>query len=235
MHGKAIRFGLAAVKGVGEGAVEAIQAARAAGGPFLSVTDFCTRVDGRKVNSKVLEALVKSGAFDGIAQKNGVSRAKLFTAVAAALARAAEAQRDRESGQTSLLSLLGGGSAANPAPQPMEDAYDPAAEEWLPRERLSYEKRAWAFTSAATPWISSRARCAATPTPTPPPAWSTDRAARSRWVAWCASSRSAWPRAAPANTPSSSSRISWARWSSWWATSASPTSARCSPAVSRCW
>jgi DNA polymerase-3 subunit alpha len=151
MHGKAIRFGLAAVKGVGEGAVEAIQAARAAGGPFLSVTDFCTRVDGRKVNSKVLEALVKSGAFDGIAQKNGVSRARLYTAVAAALARAAEAQRDRESGQTSLLALLGGGSAADPAPQPVDDAYDSSAEEWLPRERLAYEKESLGFYISGHP------------------------------------------------------------------------------------
>ncbi|HEY0706721.1 MAG TPA: DNA polymerase III subunit alpha, partial [Polyangia bacterium] len=79
--GKAIRFGLAAVKGVGEGAVEIIQAARASGGSFSSMIDFCNRVDSRKVNRKVLEALVKSGAFDGIAQKNGVSRAKMFGAI----------------------------------------------------------------------------------------------------------------------------------------------------------
>src|SRR6266404_1557081 len=78
---KAIRFGLGAVKGVGEGAVEVIKAARDEGGPFLSLFDFCKRVDGRKVNRKVLEALVKSGAFDGIAQANAVSRARLHAAI----------------------------------------------------------------------------------------------------------------------------------------------------------
>jgi len=62
-----IRFGLAAVKGVGEGAVEVIRLARVAGGRFLSLVDFCQRVDTRKVNRKTIEALVKAGAFDGIA------------------------------------------------------------------------------------------------------------------------------------------------------------------------
>ena len=149
--GKAIRFGLAAVKGVGEGAVEAIHAARAAGGPFLSMIDFCTRVDARKVNRKVLEALVKSGAFDGIAQKNGVTRARIFTAIAAAMERAAATQRERESGQTSLLALLGGGSAKNPAPEPVDDAYDANVEEWLPRELLSYEKESLGFYISGHP------------------------------------------------------------------------------------
>jgi DNA polymerase-3 subunit alpha len=149
--GKAIRFGLAAVKGVGEGAVEAIQQARAAEGRFRSMTDFCNRVDGRKVNRKVLEALVKSGAFDGIATANGVTRARMFAAIAAAMERAAAAQRERESGQTSLLSLLGGGSASNPAPQPVDDAYDGAVDEWLPRELLAYEKESLGFYISGHP------------------------------------------------------------------------------------
>jgi DNA polymerase-3 subunit alpha len=149
--GKAIRFGLAAVKGVGEGAVEIIQAARKAGGPFLSMTDFCIRVDARKVNRKVLEALVKSGAFDGIAQKNGVTRARIFTAITAAMERAVQTQRERESGQTSLLSLLGGGSAKNPAPEPVDDAYDASMEEWLPRELLVYEKESLGFYISGHP------------------------------------------------------------------------------------
>jgi DNA polymerase-3 subunit alpha len=150
MHGKAIRFGLAAVKGVGEGAVEVIQQARKQGGPYLSATDFCTRVDPRKVNRKVLEALVKSGAFDGVAAKNGVSRAKVFLAIPAALERAAQAQREKESGQTSLLSLLGGGSAKNPTPQPVDDVYADG-EEWLPRELLAYEKESLGFYISGHP------------------------------------------------------------------------------------
>jgi DNA polymerase-3 subunit alpha len=149
--GKAIRFGLAAVKGVGEGAVEAVQQARAAEGRFRSMTDFCNRVDGRKVNRKVLEALVKSGAFDGIAGGNGVTRPRMFGAIAAAMERAASAQRERESGQTSLLSLLGGGSASNPAPQPVDDVYDSAVEEWLPRELLAYEKESLGFYISGHP------------------------------------------------------------------------------------
>ncbi len=149
--GKAIRFGLAAVKGVGEGAVEIVQAARTTGGPFKSMTDFCVRVDARKVNRKVLEALVKSGAFDGIAGANGVSRAKVFAAIPAAMERAAQAQRERESGQTSLLALLGGGSAKNPAPLPVDDAYDPNSEEWMPREVLAFEKESLGFYISGHP------------------------------------------------------------------------------------
>src|ERR1700690_4396766 len=103
---KVIRFGLGAVKGVGEGAVDVVKLARDEGGAFLSLFDFCKRVDGRKVNRKVLEALAKAGAFDGIAEKNGVTRARLFLAIDMASERAAEAQSERKSGQTSLLALL---------------------------------------------------------------------------------------------------------------------------------
>jgi DNA polymerase-3 subunit alpha len=151
MLGKAIRFGLAAVKGVGEGAVEAVQQARREGGPFLSVSDFCTRVDGRKVNRKVLEALVKSGAFDGVALRNGVNRARIFGAIPAAMERAAQAQREKESGQTSLLALFAGGAAGSPAPQAAEDAYDPTAADWLPRELLAHEKESLGFYISGHP------------------------------------------------------------------------------------
>jgi DNA polymerase-3 subunit alpha len=149
--GKAIRFGLAAVKGVGEGAVEIIQSARQSGGPYLSMTDFCTRVDTRKVNRKVLEALVKSGAFDGIAQKNGVTRGRIFGAIPSAIERAAQVQRERESGQTSLFALLGGGTTKNPTQESVDDAYDPAAEEWMPRELLAFEKESLGFYISGHP------------------------------------------------------------------------------------
>src|SRR6185312_1922592 len=119
---KVIRFGLGAVKGVGEGAVEVIRQAREQGGPLLSLFDFCRRVDGRKVNRKVVEALVKAGAFDGIAQQNGVTRARVFGAIGLASERAAEAQRDRESGQTNLLALFGGGGKDS-GPALNEDKY----------------------------------------------------------------------------------------------------------------
>jgi DNA polymerase-3 subunit alpha len=160
---KVIRFGLGAVKGVGEGAVDVIKEARDAGGPFLSIFDFCKRVDGRKVNRKVLEALVKAGAFDGVAQKNGVSRARFFCAIDMATERAAEAQRERESGQTSLLSLFGGGApdqknGANGSNGNsnghghglFEDRY-PEGDEWMPKELLAYEKESLGFYISGHP------------------------------------------------------------------------------------
>jgi DNA polymerase-3 subunit alpha len=145
--GKAIRFGLAAVKGVGEGAVEAITLARKAGGPFLSVTDFCLRVDTRKVNRKVLEALIKAGAFDGIAAQREVSRAKLFSAVAAAQESAAAAQKERDTGQTSLLALFGGGTTA---PPPNQDVFG-EGEEWTPKQVLVFEKESLGFYISGHP------------------------------------------------------------------------------------
>jgi DNA polymerase-3 subunit alpha len=146
------------VKGVGEGAVDVVKDARDAGGPFLSIFDFCKRVDGRKVNRKVLEALVKAGAFDGVAQKNGVSRARLFCAIDMATERAAEAQRERESGQTSLLALFGGGgsekkngsSASGNGHGLFEDKY-PEGDEWMPKELLAYEKEALGFYISGHP------------------------------------------------------------------------------------
>ena len=155
---KVIRFGLGAVKGVGEGAVDIVKQARDDGGPFLSIFDFCKRVDGRKVNRKVLEALAKAGAFDGVAQANGVSRARLFCAIDMATERAAEAQRERESGQTSLLSLFGGGApdkkngsnGAGNGHGLFEDKY-PDGDEWMPKELLAYEKESLGFYISGHP------------------------------------------------------------------------------------
>jgi DNA polymerase III subunit alpha len=146
---KAIRFGLAAVKGVGEGAVEVIRAARVAGGPFLSLTDFCQRVDPRKVNRKVIEALVKAGAFDGLATAKKVSRAKMFLAIGPAVDSAAASLRERDSGQTSLLSLLGG-SASGQATPPVEDVFL-AGEEWTPKQLLAFEKESLGFYISGHP------------------------------------------------------------------------------------
>jgi DNA polymerase-3 subunit alpha len=157
---KVIRFGLGAVKGVGEGAVDVVKQSRDDGGAFLSLFDFCKRVDGRKVNRKVLEALAKAGAFDGIAEKNGVTRARLFFAIDMASERAAEAQRERESGQTSLLSLFGGGPAAKTNGSNgsngsnghglFEDKY-PEGDEWMPKEMLAYEKESLGFYISGHP------------------------------------------------------------------------------------
>ncbi|MSU64297.1 MAG: DNA polymerase III subunit alpha [Pedosphaera sp.] len=100
--GTVIRFGLAAIKGVGEVAVEAILKARGEGGRFKSLGDLCERVDGRTVSRKVIEALVKCGACDTF----GETRATLFSQVEHSLARAASILQDRDRGQSSLFGML---------------------------------------------------------------------------------------------------------------------------------
>jgi DNA polymerase-3 subunit alpha len=97
-----IRFGLGAVKNVGHGAVEAILAARAEGGPFRSLFDLCERVDLRVVNRRVLECLVMSGALDSL----GGHRAQLCAALDTALAHGQRHQDERRAGQ---FTLFGGG------------------------------------------------------------------------------------------------------------------------------
>ena len=62
--GRGVRFGLQGIKNVGEGAVKAILEARAENGPFKSLFDFCERIDGRRVNRRVIESLIRCGAFD---------------------------------------------------------------------------------------------------------------------------------------------------------------------------
>ena len=98
-----IRFGLAAIKNVGRHAVETIVGMREADGPFKSLEDLCERTSAiQDVNRRVLEALVQSGACDSLGE-----RARLIAALDHAVSRAERARRDRESGQTSLLDMVG--------------------------------------------------------------------------------------------------------------------------------
>ena len=97
--GTVIRFGLAAIKGIGEIAVQSILEARQQGGKFASLADLCQRVDTRTVNRKVLEALIRSGACDTF----GETRATLFSQIDRTLARAASIHQDRQRGQASLF------------------------------------------------------------------------------------------------------------------------------------
>jgi DNA polymerase-3 subunit alpha len=128
-----IRFGLAGVKNVGEGAIESILAVRAEGGPFTSLYDFAQRVDGRRVNRRVVESLVKCGAFDSL----HANRAAVWNALDAALEQGAAAQRDRELGQGSLFGLATG---AEEVARELPDA--PA---WTDAERLAGEKEVLGF------------------------------------------------------------------------------------------
>lgn len=96
----AIRFGLAAIKGVGEGLVEEIVTERDTNGPFAGLMDFCIRLNSP--NRKMIESLVRSGAFDF----TNIHRARLFEGIDIALSRATETTRDREAGQGSIFDLI---------------------------------------------------------------------------------------------------------------------------------
>jgi DNA polymerase-3 subunit alpha len=153
-RGKVIRFGLGAVKGVGQGAVEAILEARDEDGRFSSVYDFCKRVDSQRVNRRVLEALVKSGGFDGVATDPSTTRAQMFAALDAAIERGAQEQRDKRSGQTSLFGLL---EAAPEASQTVAPEVYPDVEPWTPKQLLAFEKEALGFYISGHPLDRYRA------------------------------------------------------------------------------
>ncbi|HAG09806.1 MAG TPA: DNA polymerase III subunit alpha, partial [Desulfotomaculum sp.] len=104
-----IRFGLAAIKNVGLTATEAIIKSRQKEGHFQSYADFCRRLDTRIINKRVLESLIKCGAFDSL----GNRRAQLMAAVDIGLGLAQAAQRERSHGQLSLLDFLDGGAQKN--------------------------------------------------------------------------------------------------------------------------
>jgi DNA polymerase-3 subunit alpha len=140
-----IRFGLGAIKGVGESAIEAILEAREAG-PFRDLFDFAERVDSRRVNRKVLEALVKAGAFDFESRP----RRQLFESIEKALERGASAQRDRAVGQSSLFGLLEDAGRPGPAASMTRPEYAPL-EEWPEKERLAMEKEAIGFYVSGHP------------------------------------------------------------------------------------
>lgn len=100
-HGRAIRFGLAAVKNVGANAIESIVAARKKLGQFRSIFEFCENVDLRLLNKRVLESLVKSGAMDSLGR-----RAQLASVLDKAMEQAQKAHRDAESGQHGLFGVF---------------------------------------------------------------------------------------------------------------------------------
>jgi len=128
-----IRFGLAGVKNVGEGAIEAVLEARSER-RFASIHDFAARVDARRVNRRVVESLVKCGAFDSLHPE----RARVWAGLDSALEVGAASQRDREIGQESLFG--GGGGGAETTEPPLPEAPD-----WTDRERLAHEKEVLGF------------------------------------------------------------------------------------------
>ncbi|MBI3667820.1 MAG: DNA polymerase III subunit alpha, partial [Acidobacteria bacterium] len=132
--GEAIRFGLGAIRNLGQSAASAIRAARAEVGSFHSIFQFCEQVDLRCLNKRIIESMIKAGAMDSLEG----TRAQLFAAVDAAIECGQKAWRDRESGQHGLF-----------APPPPEEGRGteqlPNVEPWPDREQLAGEKEVLGF------------------------------------------------------------------------------------------
>ncbi|MFI0348444.1 MAG: DNA polymerase III subunit alpha [Chthoniobacterales bacterium] len=140
-----IRFGLAAIKNVGEAAMTAAITERNASGRFESLEGFCSRLDSRSVNRKNLESLIKAGAFDFLDRH----RAELFSQIELAIATAASIQRDRASGQVSLFDDLQ--SFAPPKKSKTSGQSGEDIPSWSRTEQLSYEKELLGFYVSGHP------------------------------------------------------------------------------------
>ncbi len=139
VSGKDIRFGLAAIKGVGEGIVQSILDARSKEGPFKNLEDLCTRVPG--VNARLLEALTLSGALDCF----GKRRSQLLAVAPEVLSRSASARKDRSSGQLSLFDMMDASS------QEALSLQYPDIPELEEKERLDREKALLGFFLSGHP------------------------------------------------------------------------------------
>ena len=133
VDGDAIRFGLAAVRNVGEAAIKSLADVREAGGAFTSLLDFCTRVDMRTANKRVLESLIKCGAFDSL----GARRSQLLAVLERVVDVAARKHEEAASGQIGLF--------GETAMQEAEDVALPDIAEADAVQRLAWEKENTGF------------------------------------------------------------------------------------------
>jgi DNA polymerase-3 subunit alpha len=133
-----IRYGLAAIKNVGEGAMAALVAERQRGGSFTGLADLARRLDGRQINKRQLENLIRAGALDSLNR----NRRQTFEAAETLLRMAGAAASDQASGQMGLFA----GGAAGPAPVPL-----PAVDDWTPMERLKAELEAVGYYLSSHP------------------------------------------------------------------------------------
>jgi DNA polymerase III subunit alpha len=145
VRNKQIRFGLVAVKNVGEGAIESILDAREKGSGganrFNSLFEFCERVDLRKVNKRVLESLIKCGAFDSI----GSRRSQLMAALEGALEYGQRVQKEHSNPQMGLFKM----GSKNSVPINLPPL--PNLTEWDDKQRLAYEKEVIGFYVSGHP------------------------------------------------------------------------------------
>jgi DNA polymerase-3 subunit alpha len=147
-EGSAIRFGMAAIKNVGEGPVETILAARNDGGAFASLEDLCERVDLRHVNKRALECLIKAGCFDRFGK-----RTQLLEVIDLMVGNSASVHDVRQSGQLSMFDLMGSGSVAQVSPIRLPDV-----EEAKGKEKLQWEKELLGVYSISHPLHSFGAK-----------------------------------------------------------------------------
>jgi DNA polymerase-3 subunit alpha len=137
-QGKGIRYALAALKNVGEGAMTSLVSERDTNGPFTDIADFIQRLDSRQVNKRALENMTRAGAFDRLEP----NRRKLFESVETLMRHASAAQQDRESNQMGLFA----GEAA-----PQVRVHLPDIADWPAMERLREEFDAIGFYLSAHP------------------------------------------------------------------------------------
>lgn len=149
-HGPQVRFGLGAVRGCGEAALETMFEVRKNTGKYRDLFDFATRLDAKRLNKGVLESLVQCGAFDSALEPMGISRARAYAAIDRALERSRSASRDRERGQATMFGMFeqsasrsndNGNGNGHKASTPMDD-YPPAPVEWDKIELLKREREA---------------------------------------------------------------------------------------------
>jgi DNA polymerase-3 subunit alpha len=143
--GNHVRFGLAAVKNVGLGAIDAIIVARENGGNFLSFNDFCNRVDFKKINKRMVESLVKCGAFDSLGHK----RRQLMQCYEEIIDRSQKRSRSQSINQTTFFDDLGKSDNCSD----IERVMLPDGPEWDQRELLSYEKEILGFYITGHPLL----------------------------------------------------------------------------------
>jgi DNA polymerase-3 subunit alpha len=146
--GPQIRFGLGAVRGLGGAALEAVFEARREG-PFRDLFDLASRVDAKRVNKAVFEALVQCGAFDRSLGQRSVSRARAFASIDVALERSRAASRDRAAGQTTLFGLFDAAPTRAAAASTAGDYLD--SPPWDRRELLVRERQALGFYVSGHP------------------------------------------------------------------------------------
>ncbi len=141
-----LRFGLSAIKNVGETAIRSILEARTRLGGFRGLVEFCESTDPRLVNKRVLESLIKSGAFDFLE----VGRSRMGAGIDSVFEIAARKARDRQSGQASLF---GGAAPPGPGSMPVEKDPLPEVASWTERETLAGEKETLGFYLTGHPLV----------------------------------------------------------------------------------